>query len=325
LADWLGSERVRTSITGAQVENCTSLPFGDAQTCTGTDESPLHFTGGQWDWESNLTSFWFRSYSTTQGRWLTMDPAGLAAVDITNPQTWNRYAYVANNPLSFTDPTGKNMKGPGECQGGEGLCSWEGGGANPSSIGGGGFGAGIDANGIPWNFGPGYVMQANSTIAWIQTSEAAYLAQVDQAFANVWQYRLLATSDCPIDPQDREIKYQLVNLNGTAQTNYYVVQHESNPDRVAGSDFSFGSQTTYDENGAFDDSLRAAPAIFGSSNSIQTFFMSPMNKPKSAGNMTSVLVRDGGGNDYSKLGAWMSFNQILMNGKPAPSLAACPK
>jgi RHS repeat-associated protein len=111
LADWLGSERVRTSITGAQVENCTSLPFGDAQTCTGTDESPLHFTGGQWDWESNLTSFWFRSYSTTQGRWLTMDPAGLAAVDITNPQTWNRYAYVANNPLSFTDSTGLNQDG----------------------------------------------------------------------------------------------------------------------------------------------------------------------------------------------------------------------
>jgi hypothetical protein len=27
----------------------------------------------------------------------------MAAVDITNPQTWNRYAYVANNPLSFVD------------------------------------------------------------------------------------------------------------------------------------------------------------------------------------------------------------------------------
>jgi hypothetical protein len=27
-------------------------------------------------------------------------------VDITNPQTWNRYAYLANNPLNATDPLG---------------------------------------------------------------------------------------------------------------------------------------------------------------------------------------------------------------------------
>jgi hypothetical protein len=33
------------------------------------------------------------------------DPAGLAAVDITNPQSWNRYAYV-NNPLGNVDPLG---------------------------------------------------------------------------------------------------------------------------------------------------------------------------------------------------------------------------
>jgi hypothetical protein len=34
------------------------------------------------------------------------DPAGLAAVDLTNPQTWNRYAYVGNNPLGNVDPLG---------------------------------------------------------------------------------------------------------------------------------------------------------------------------------------------------------------------------
>src|SRR5581483_10647969 len=34
------------------------------------------------------------------------DPVGLAAVDPTNPQTWNRYAYVTNNPVSLVDPLG---------------------------------------------------------------------------------------------------------------------------------------------------------------------------------------------------------------------------
>jgi hypothetical protein len=48
----------------------------------------------------------FREYHPTQGRWISPDPAGLAAVDLTNPQSLNRYAYVMNNPMVLFDPLG---------------------------------------------------------------------------------------------------------------------------------------------------------------------------------------------------------------------------
>ena len=37
---------------------------------------------------------------------LSPHPSGLAAVNPANPQTWNEYAYVANQPLTATDPLG---------------------------------------------------------------------------------------------------------------------------------------------------------------------------------------------------------------------------
>ena len=55
---------------------------------------------------TGIYDFPLRQQSASQGHWLVPDPAGLAAVDPTNPQTWNRYAYVANNPLSNIDPLG---------------------------------------------------------------------------------------------------------------------------------------------------------------------------------------------------------------------------
>ncbi len=37
---------------------------------------------------------------------MSPDPSGLALADITNPQSFNLYSYVLNNPLSFVDPNG---------------------------------------------------------------------------------------------------------------------------------------------------------------------------------------------------------------------------
>ena len=59
------------------------------------------------DTVSNLYDFPAREYGT-QGRWASPDPAGLAAVDPSSPQSWNRYAYVRNNPLNRVDPLGMN-------------------------------------------------------------------------------------------------------------------------------------------------------------------------------------------------------------------------
>src|SRR2546421_12167187 len=42
------------------------------------------------------------------------DPAGLAAVDITNPHSWNRYAYASNSPMNYVDPQGLREDMPGQ-------------------------------------------------------------------------------------------------------------------------------------------------------------------------------------------------------------------
>ena len=82
-------------------------PFGENYNNSGT--SDYNFTGQNQDTEAGYTGyddFLFREYSPVQGRWLSPDPAGMAAVNTTNPQSWNRYAYVLNNPLALVDPRG---------------------------------------------------------------------------------------------------------------------------------------------------------------------------------------------------------------------------
>ena len=56
--------------------------------------------------ESGLYWTQFREYNPTHGRWLSPDPAGRAAANPPNPQSWNRYAYVGNNAVDFIDPLG---------------------------------------------------------------------------------------------------------------------------------------------------------------------------------------------------------------------------
>jgi RHS repeat-associated protein len=106
--DWLGTERARTDLSGTACETITSLPFGDNQTISGTcgDISPLHFTGKERDTESGLDNFGARYNASSMGRFMAPDPKIPSIKHLLNPQKWNKYAYVLNNPLSLVDPDG---------------------------------------------------------------------------------------------------------------------------------------------------------------------------------------------------------------------------
>jgi RHS repeat-associated protein len=52
--------------------------------------------------------FGARYYRSDIGRFTTVDPELNIKDALVDPQRWNRYAYVTNNPLKYTDPDGKN-------------------------------------------------------------------------------------------------------------------------------------------------------------------------------------------------------------------------
>jgi RHS repeat-associated protein len=110
LTDWLGTRRAQTNYSGVLEETYTSFPFGDqfqAQTVTSSayDPTEQHFTGKERDAESGLDYFGARYMASSMGRFMSPDPL-LNSGRPDNPQTWNRYTYALNNPLTITDPTG---------------------------------------------------------------------------------------------------------------------------------------------------------------------------------------------------------------------------
>jgi RHS repeat-associated protein len=109
--DFLGSAKLFSTPTRSASAAMAYAPFGEGYTggqqweqfTTWGDAFTMYYNEGQ---TGTLDDFTFRRYSPVQGRWISPDPAGLGAVNPANPQSWNRYAYVGNAPLTGTDPSG---------------------------------------------------------------------------------------------------------------------------------------------------------------------------------------------------------------------------
>ena len=66
------------------------------------------FTGKERDAETGLDNFLARYMSSAQGRFTSPDPVFASPERVMDPQQWNLYGYVRNNPLRFIDPTGRD-------------------------------------------------------------------------------------------------------------------------------------------------------------------------------------------------------------------------
>jgi RHS repeat-associated protein len=102
--DHLGSPRLITDAGGYPVQKQHFLPFGDEMPIQAGTNSKK-FTGHERDPETGMDYMMARYYEAPLGRFLSVDPG--TDTDRLDPQSWNKYAYVRNNPIRRSDPTGR--------------------------------------------------------------------------------------------------------------------------------------------------------------------------------------------------------------------------
>ncbi|WP_263385931.1 RHS repeat domain-containing protein [Granulicella arctica] len=139
VTDRLGSTRAWSAKKGAKTANY--MPFGEK--IKSQDDERSKFDGYEDDVNTDLKYAEQRYYSSTLGRFMSPDPYEGSA-NLSSPESWNRYAFVANDPINRVDPHGliiSGTSGPSGDPGNTGSGGKGGGGDSSPSHGSGGSGA----------------------------------------------------------------------------------------------------------------------------------------------------------------------------------------
>ena len=118
LSDWQGSTRAVLSNGGFVKARMDYTAYGEeiasgvglrtpalGYSATSGDSLRQRYGLTERDDASGLDHTWFRKNENRGGRWTSPDPYN-GSISLGDPQSFNRYSYVANQPTNFIDPSG---------------------------------------------------------------------------------------------------------------------------------------------------------------------------------------------------------------------------
>jgi RHS repeat-associated protein len=116
MLDRQGSTRAILNQSATVLARFDYQPFGEdigagvgmrtsTQGYGSTDSSRQRYALTERDEATGLDHTWWRKYENAAGRWTSPDPFK-GSMTIDDPQSFNRYAYVGNDPINFIDPSG---------------------------------------------------------------------------------------------------------------------------------------------------------------------------------------------------------------------------
>ena len=105
--DWQGSYRIGSTTTRTYGFSVAFGPFGERYSLSGSP-SDFTFAGNNNDTVTNEYDAVNRKEHSSQGRWISPDPV---VGNLGDPQSFNKYAYVRNSPLTLVDPSGLAQTG----------------------------------------------------------------------------------------------------------------------------------------------------------------------------------------------------------------------